>query len=84
MPAACLVQSSHDGDLERRVRCFFVGHGVPAALNLEIEAHRGVVRLSGEVDSTEEKWQCETLARDVAGVVKLINGLGTPTAEAAR
>lgn len=82
MPATCVVHPSRDCDLERRVRSFFVEHGVPAALDLEIEADRGVVRLSGEVDSPDEKWQCETLARHVAGVVKLINGLGTPATNA--
>jgi len=64
-----------DRDLERRVLGFLSTRHVPGLRNLQVEAHNGVVTVSGRVLTFYEKQLCNECCRRVAGVMQLVNSV---------
>jgi osmotically-inducible protein OsmY len=64
-----------DRDLERRVLGFLSTRHVPGLRNLQVQAHKGVVTVSGRVLTFYEKQLCNECCRRVAGVMQLVNSV---------
>jgi hypothetical protein len=62
-----------DRELARRVANFLAGQHVPALRVVRVEAHNGVVTLSGRVRSFYEKQLSHHSAKRVAGVLQVID-----------
>lgn len=69
------TDAQSDRDLERRVATFLAARHVPGLRNLAVEAHKGVVTVSGQVLTFYEKQLCNQCCRRVAGVLELINAV---------
>jgi osmotically-inducible protein OsmY len=63
--------SSHNDNLEQRVRSFLANRHVPALRHLQVKVEHGVVTLSGRVTSFYEKQLSQSSARRVAGVLRV-------------
>ena len=61
------------GDLQRRVRSYLKSQARTSLRLIEVEAHRGVITLRGEVGSYYEKQLTWHAAARVAGVRRLID-----------
>ncbi len=72
-----------DRDLERRVTAFLAGRNVPALRRLYVRSSQGVVTLRGHVRTFYEKQLGGTVARRVAGVVRLVDDVKVATGEKA-
>jgi osmotically-inducible protein OsmY len=67
------LSATRDGDLQRRVVNYLLGHRMPALRRIEVEADNGTVVVRGQVRSFYQKQLCIHCARRVAGVVRLID-----------
>jgi hyperosmotically inducible protein len=68
-----------DAVVTTRVKAALVGDPATKARNIDVETSRGVVQLSGFVDSATEKSRATTLARQVDGVKSVENKLDVRT-----
>ena len=64
-----------DAAITAKVKTALIGSPETKALNIEVETYKGVVQLSGFVDSDSEKEEAERLAEDVNGVARVENRL---------
>ena len=64
-----------DAAITAKVKTAFVGDPVVSAFAASVETYKGVVQLSGFVNSQEEKDKAEELARGVNGVKSVTNSL---------
>jgi len=64
-----------DKTITAKVEAGLAGNQDTSALQVEVETYRGVVQLSGFVDSEKSKDAAEQVARGVAGVVDVKNNL---------
>jgi osmotically-inducible protein OsmY len=71
-----------DQDLERRVALFVQQKQLTAGARLQIEAHRGVVTLTGTVGTFHQRQLLYSFARRVAGVVQVEDQLEVAPAAA--
>jgi hyperosmotically inducible protein len=69
-----------DAVITTRVKAALIGDPVTKARNIEVETARGVVQLSGFVDSSAEKSQATEVVRKVSGVRSVENKLDVRTA----
>lgn len=67
------AKSNENRDLERRVTNFFSNRHVGSLRQLQVEADCGVVTIRGQVKSYYEKQLGQTLARHVAGVLRVVD-----------
>ena len=65
---------THDADLRGRV-LRFIEREIPYLDSLIVDVDRGVVRLSGEVNSFYQRQRCLHACRRVAGVVRIDDDL---------
>jgi len=64
-----------DSVLTTKVKAALVDDPVTKAYQINVETYRGVVQLSGFVDSSTEKSAATTVARSVGGVQEVRNDL---------
>lgn len=67
--------ASMDSELEHRLANFLYQRGVPGGNNVRLDAHGGVVAVSGELPTRYAKWLCIECCRRVAGVIKVIHNM---------
>ena len=75
MTTSTLDKTQADRDLERRVAAFLASRNVPALRLIHVEAHEGRVTLRGRVRSFYEKQLGQHSARNVPGVVELVDAI---------
>ena len=68
-----IVKTNENRDLERRITNFLSNRHVSSLRQLRIEANSGVVTIRGQVKSFYEKQLGQTLARHVAGVLRIVD-----------
>ena len=71
--AGALTSDAADRDLERRIVNFLTARHFPGLRQVQVEAARGTVTVSGQVKSFYEKQLCHQVCRRVAGVVRLVD-----------
>jgi hyperosmotically inducible protein len=64
-----------DTAITAKVKSAFVKDDTVKAMDVQVETFRGVVQLSGFVDSTMQKQQAEAVARGVNGVRDVTNNI---------
>lgn len=64
-----------DGLMSTKVKSAIADGDLSSGLDVNVEVNRGVVLLSGFVDTTEARDQAIQLAGEVKGVKKVINGM---------
>ena len=70
---------SHDKEISARIKTAFYGDPTVKGTQVEVLTLKGVVQLSGFVDSPEAKTRAEQIARSTPGVVEVHNNLLLPT-----
>lgn len=70
-----LYSASMDSELEHRLANFLYQRGVPGGDCVRLDAHGGVVAVSGELPTRYAKWLCIECCRRVAGVIKVIDNM---------
>jgi hypothetical protein len=70
-----LYSASMDSELELRLANFLNQRGVPGADCIRLDAHGGVVAVSGGLPTRYAKWLCIECCRRVAGVIKVIDNM---------
>lgn len=68
-------QSVDDAAITASVKSRLVGDKTTNLFRVDVDASRGIVYLSGTVDSPEQKARAARLARRVNGVKKVINNI---------
>ena len=64
-----------DATITTKVKAAFVRDEVVKALDVKVETFKGVVQLSGFVDTAEQKSRAAELARGIAGVQDVRNNI---------
>ncbi len=64
-----------DSSITLKVKAAFVKDPIVGALQVKVETFKGVVQLSGFVNSAEEQAQAERVAAAVAGVIDVKNSI---------
>ena len=64
-----------DSTITTKVKTAFATDKTVSAMDVRVETNNGNVRLSGFVDSAEEKRRAEEVARSVAGVKSITNAI---------
>jgi hyperosmotically inducible periplasmic protein len=64
-----------DVSLTARVKTALIEDPATKARNIDVDTYKGVVQLSGFVDSAEERTRAERVVSGVAGVVRVENRL---------
>jgi osmotically-inducible protein OsmY len=64
-----------DAGVTTKVKAAFVKDPVVKALDVKVETFRGVVQLSGFVDTAEQKAQAERIAAGIQGVTSVKNNV---------
>lgn len=64
-----------DSTITTKVKTAFATDKTVSAMDVRVETNNGNVRLSGFVDSAEEKRRAEEVARSVAGVKSVTNAI---------
>jgi osmotically-inducible protein OsmY len=64
-----------DNSIVAKLKNDLISDPVTRAASIDVQSHRGVVILSGKVQSDEQKRQAETLAKGIAGVSHIENRL---------
>ena len=72
---ASLGQNIDDSVITTKVKAKLANSEKTSAYDIEVETFKGVVQLSGFIDSMEEKHAASRLTRDVAGVLDVENDL---------
>lgn len=83
LPAGCAGTATRestgeyvdDASITTKVKAEFVRDPVVKALDVKVETFKGVVQLSGFVDSPQEKSRAEQIARNVPGVQGVKNNI---------
>jgi len=70
-----LYSASMDSELEHRLANYLYQRDVPGGNSVQLNAHGGVVALSGELPTRYAKWLCIECCRRVAGVIKVIDNM---------
>ena len=70
-----LYSASIDSELEHRLANYLYQRDVPGGNSVQLNAHGGVVALSGELPTRYAKWLCIECCRRVAGVIKVIDNM---------
>ncbi|WP_191621131.1 BON domain-containing protein [Marinihelvus fidelis] len=70
-----------DGVMSTKVKSAVADGDLSRGIDVNVEVNRGVVLLSGFVDSTEQRDQAIQLAGTVKGVKKVINGMDLKPAD---
>jgi hyperosmotically inducible protein len=65
-----------DTRIEAEVKARLVGEKSANLTRVGVESREATVRLSGTVNSEEQRARAETLTREVAGVRRVVNALG--------
>jgi len=68
-------QYGDDASISTKVRAKLIEDQVLKAFDIHVDTLKGVVQLSGFVDSATQKRQAEQIARNVAGVTSVKNDL---------
>ncbi len=68
-----------DSTITAKVKADLVKDPVVSALQVSVETYKGVVQLSGFVDTKEQSDRAETIAKGVAGVQSVKNNLVVKT-----
>ena len=64
-----------DASITAKVKASFVRDPVVKALDVKVETFKGVVQLSGFVDTPDQKSRAEQIARNTAGVQNVTNNI---------
>ena len=64
-----------DSAITAKVKTAFIGDPVVKALDVHVETFKGVVQLSGFVNSQEQKNRAEQIARSTSGVTNVTNNI---------
>lgn len=64
-----------DATITTKVKAAFVKDEVVKALDVNVETFKGIVQLSGFVDTAEQKYRAAELARRVRGVQDVKNNI---------
>jgi hyperosmotically inducible protein len=72
-------QNIDDATITTKVKAELVGDSQTKARDIEVKTYRGVVQLSGFVDSAQEKAEAGRVARNVSGVQDVKNDLELQT-----
>lgn len=64
-----------DAAITTKVKAALVKDPIVSALDVHVKTYKGMVQLSGFVDSADQKALAENVARSVAGVNSVKNGL---------
>lgn len=83
LPAGCAGTATRestgeyvdDAGITAKVKAAFVRDPVVKALDVKVETFKGVVQLSGFVDSAEQKSRAEQIARNTTGVQSVRNNI---------
>lgn len=83
LPAGCAGTSTRestgeyvdDSGITTKVKSAFVRDPVVKAIDVKVETFKGVVQLSGFVDTQDQKARAELLARNTAGVQDVKNNI---------
>ena len=62
-----------ESELEQRVTTYLWSRSMPSLRKLEVSAERGIITLSGRVDSFYEKQLAISSCQRVAGVLQLVD-----------
>lgn len=73
--AKSAAESEENAALTARVKAALIADETTKARQINIEAYRGIVQLSGFVGTNEEKMRAERLAASVPGVLEVRNAL---------
>jgi hyperosmotically inducible protein len=74
-----LGQAFNDKVLGSKIKAKLFGEPNIRSLNIDVDVNRGVVTLSGKIDSAENKNKVIEIARNTAGTVKVIDNIMLPT-----
>lgn len=64
-----------DSTITTKVKAEFVRDPVVKALQVKVETYKGVVQLSGFVDTPEQRQRAEQIARNTPGVVNVTDNI---------
>jgi hyperosmotically inducible periplasmic protein len=70
-----VTQGASDGALSARIKTAFAADDLVKARDIRVDAMRGVVTLSGTVNSAAERDKAIAIARSTTGVVEVKNNL---------
>jgi hyperosmotically inducible protein len=74
-----LGQAFNDKVLGSKIKAKLFGEPNIRSLNIDVDVNRGVVTLSGKIDSAENKNKVIEIARNTAGTVKVIDNIRLST-----
>jgi hyperosmotically inducible protein len=75
MTGATLGENIDDGTLTSYVKTKLAGDKLGTLTRVGVETNNGVVHLTGEVETAEQKSHIGSLASEVKGVKKVVNNL---------
>jgi hyperosmotically inducible periplasmic protein len=75
MTGATLGENIDDGTLTSYVKTKLAGDKLVTLTRVGVETNNGVVHLTGEVETAEQKSHIGSLASEVKGVKKVVNNL---------
>jgi len=68
--------SNEDGlCLRQRIMRFLRSRGLESLHEVHVDVDRGIVFLRGTIPTSHDRWLCDTCARRVAGVIRLVDEL---------
>lgn len=76
-PERTAGQVVDDATITTKVKAALIGDELTKARNINVDTHKGVVTLTGTVDTATEKARASTVARSVEGVSSVHNNLAT-------
>jgi len=73
-----IAAPTEDGTITMKIQSKYASDDVIKGRNIDVDTSGGVVTLKGQVDTARERDQAEQLARETAGVKRVVNQLKLP------